>query len=278
MGKSRLEYGHVTFPLSLTEKEKEQYADFCKKKGQTMSGRIKELIREDMGFSVLSGFREKYQLDILESTSSNKAVVLIKSRQMWISELLLSIALDNMLTKKQKDKSYSCTFVCCNQANAKNHMDRFIKLCAHNGVLIQESRKKSSQLRLINDAYIDFETKIMSGTGGDLVIFDEMAFNKNVDERSLNSLLASGSRIILSSTPKKGSLFNELAKKTVLGNSKYAHVIAHWTMNSFFQKNMIAVADPSEDGFVLFRIEQGDVMRTLNNYPLYAEEIECALF
>jgi len=278
MAKSRLEYGHVTFPLSLTESEKEQYADFCKKKGQTMSGRIKELIREDMGFSVLSPFREKYQLDILESTSSNKAVVVIKSRQMWISELLLSIALDSLLTKKPKDRSYSCTFVCCNQGNVKSHMERFIKLCAHNGILIQENRKKTNQLRLMNDAYIDFETKIPNGTGGNLVIFDEMAFNNNVDKESLDFLLASGSRVILSSTPKKGSLFNELAKKAVRGKGKYAHVIAHWTMNSFFQKNMVAVANPSPDGFVLFKIEHSDVMRMMGNYPLYVEEMECALF
>jgi len=242
-----------------------------------MSGRIKELIREDMGFSILSPFREKYQLDILESARNNKAVVLIKSRQMWISELLLSIAIDSLLTKKQKGKSYSCTFVCCNQSNAQAHMKRFIQLCENNRILMQEYAKKSNQVRLMNDAYINFETKITSGIAGDIVIFDEMAFNKSVDNETLNLLLASGSKIIASSTPKKGSFFNELAKETLLGKNNYAHVIAHWTMNSIFQNNMIAVAEPMFDGSIRFKIEHGDIQHMMGDPKLYAEEIECFL-
>ena len=278
MGKSRLEYGHVTFPLSLTEKEKEQYADFCKSKGQTTSGRIKELIREDMGASVLSPFREKYQLDILESAKDNRAMVLIKSRQMWISEILLSIALDGMLTKKRKDKAYSCTFISCNQEGAKMHMKRFIKLCRDNGIPINEHSNRPNRVLLMNDAYIDFEIRMANGIANDMVIFDEMAFNKNIDKEELNLLLVSGSRVIVSSTPKKGSLFNKLAKEAALGKGDYACVIAHWAMNSFFQKDVVAVADSSPDGFIRFNIEHGEIKRRMNSPQLYAEEMDCALF
>ena len=276
MSKSRVEYGHVTFPLSLTEQEKEQYASFCKLNNQTMSGRIKELMRKDMGMSVLSPFKEGYQLSVINTIRDNKNVIITKSRQMWISTILLSVALENMLTHEGGVKPYSCMFICCNNSVANHHIRKFLELCSQNGLKVQEGRLAPNEIYLSNGAYIRFVSKVPQGVSANIAIFDEFAFNNSTTEEEISMLQACGCKVILSSTPNRGSLFNEIAKGSLLGKNQYAHVFAHWKMNSVHQANAEVEVSATKDGPITCDIVHKTTRSSFND-ARYGEEMDCTI-
>lgn len=274
MSKSRLEYGHVTFPLSLTEEEKIQYAEFCKNKGETMSGRIKSLMQKDMGMTVLSSFKERYQLNMIDTIKKNKKVLIVKSRQMLVSQMLLSIALDCMLTEKKKEKGYTCLFVTANMENAKSHLKRFVQICSDNGIKLLSIQEEAMQLTIMNGAIIKFMSGKKSIIGGNIIIFDEAAFIKmTADEFQI--AMDSSPRAIISSTPTKGSVFNELAKESVMKRSKYVPFIAHWMMNSLHSDDVVAIPRESE-GKIVFDIVKDNIMQMMLE-KRYSQEMDCTL-
>lgn len=272
--KTRNEYGHVTFPLSLTQEEKDQYAEFCKSKDQTMSGRIKELMRQDMGFNVLSSFNEHYQLNIINKLKNNKRTVIVKSRQMWISTLLLSFALDSMLAHKGK-LPYSCLFISPNANNAKFHHAKFLEVCATNGIKIA-SAGNDMRIELPNGSSIRFAAQAR-GMSAYLTILDEFAFNK-MEFDEFKSLTAASNKLVVSSTPSKGSLFNSIAKEAVLGKNEFDFAVAHWMMNSIHSHNASVLPFREEDGTVRFQLRNGDAQRVINNSYTYLQEMECVLY
>lgn len=275
MAKSKSEHEHVTFPLSLTQREKEEYAEFCKSKEQTMAGRIKELMRRDMGLTVLSSFKEKYQTDIIEAIQKVDHVLVIKSRQMWMSTLLLSISLDGMLRQKKKDKPYSCFFICVNKQNADELMRKFLKICDDHNIKVLEGRTSSHQVYLTNGSYIHFMSKLPLGQSGTITVFDEFAFMKSTKEE-IGQLQAAGGKVVISSTPRKKSLFNELAKEAINGKNFYFPAIAHWTMNSVQSHNASMMFHRNEDNTFKFSMCNKELYDMMGK-ERYMEEMECVL-
>ncbi len=275
MSKTRIEYGHVTFPLSLTKEEREQYAEFCKSKDQTMSGRIKELMRQDMGFNVLSPYTEKYQLDIINGIKTNKKTLLIKSRQMWVSTILLSVMLDRMLNDNVYKEPYKCIFFSHSREAANVHHKKFLQICYDNGIKIEGDWDK--KIVLPNYASIQFVHSLQPGIGAHLLVLDEAAFWK-MDSQKLRETMMHSSRVVLSSTPFRGSAFNAMAMEALKKKEKsdFKVIVAHWTMNSVHMNKAVVVPRFS-DSKITFDIMQEDIRCMMSNDDMYAQEMGCAL-
>ena len=262
---------NVILPLSLTKEEKEQFADFCKNQEQTMSGRIKQLMRKDMGMTALSPYKEKYQKDIIDVVLGNSRSIIVKSRQMFVSTLLLSIVLHQALDKKRKN----VLFISCNSQSRKRHMQQFSLQCEENSVGIE--RKSSFGMELDNGVHVSFQDGIGTGFEGDLVVFDEFAFQE-MDEETMRSVMTATNDVVVSSTPFRGSLFNKLAIEAVNGQNEFKLHVAHWPMNSLYQqKGLVAVPVEGKDG-VSFTVRPCGMMERLRDEDTYLQEMECRLF
>lgn len=265
-------YGHVTFPLSLTKEEREQFGKFCKNQGQTMSGRIKELIRKDMGFTVLSSFDEEYQKRII-SAFQNKKPIIIKSRQMFISQILLSCLLHEML-QENGSEPIRAAFVSPNLNGCKNHHERFIRLCDGHG--IEMKRNGGSRVEIYNGATVHFLNDKRQHDDYDILVLDEFAFH-GMSRQELDELTAHNGRIIISSTPKKDSLFNSLAIDAMNQKNALSACVAHWSMNSLYNSApMEAVPYSTKDG-MYFRVTSCSDRYRMLGEDRYLEEMECAL-
>jgi hypothetical protein len=265
---------HTTFPLSLTPEEKEQYKNFCHIHGDTMSGRIKELMRKDMANTVLSGYKDKYQHDIIAKCLQGRNVIIVKSRQMFITTLMMSIMLELMIKH-----GGGFVFTCVRSEAIKSMMDKFEKLCIDNGINARREHRDTIRLQSA-DAQVAFRSGMWIGADPKCIYFlDECAYNNDTVRQAVE-LAATGTRIIMASSVKAKSEFNQLAYKSFTEQTRFEPVLAHWSMNPAYVNNgvtNIIRVDPKDPGKLSFHTMPSGHYLDLMMQRTYEEEMDCVI-
>lgn len=152
--------------------------------------------------------------------------------------------------------------------------DRFVMLCIENGIELVNNHK--GKVKLSNGAIALFLGKLSSGTDADIFIFDEFAFS-NIGEETIAGLMTSSKKVIISSTPMKGSLFNQIAINALNGKNGCATCVVHWSMNSHYMTREIQATPYTIEGGLRFDFTPAHISSMISDRLTYMQEMECAL-
>ena len=268
-------------PLSLSPEEKRQFSKYCKLNNQTMSARLRELIRKDMGFTLLSHYKEKYQRDVIDHVTNNKLSLIVKSRQMYMTTMLLSILLEHMI---EDEGSGSYHFFSPNKESMKHAVDKFLLQCSDNNIdlSIQNRNAYFTRMTLYNGANVEFSQMCHPNDMGSsrMIIVDEAAFIPKGDLTLALSSLLMADKLAIASTPNEDSCFNHMAKKVFAGKSEFSPLISHWSMNSYYCDRASSLSEIDADGHVRFSPVLKDVRNALGESDaklIYEQAFECLI-
>jgi hypothetical protein len=201
-------------------------------------------------------------------------VIIVKSRQMFITTLMMSIMLELMIKQ-----GGSFVFACGRSEVIKVMMDKFERLCIDNGISARREHRNEIRLQSV-DARVAFRSSVGIGADSKCTYFlDECAYNNETVKQAME-MAAIGGRIIMASSVKAKSEFNQLAYKSFMQQTNFEPVLAHWSMNPFYVNNgvtNIIRVDPKEPGKLSFQTMPSGHYLDLMMQRTYEEEMDCVI-